>query len=187
MRLTEYQMCDLIDDISMGPFGSNIKTDCYTQSGVPYLNGNNVRGFSLSEDSFHFVSEEKADSLGRSVAHRGDVIVTHRGTIGQIAYIPQTSKYERYLTGNSQFRFTCNEKVLPEYIVFYFHTPFGRHELLSNASQVGVPALARPTSSFQKLTVRLPDLPEQKKIVDYLLMLERKLCINNGINDNFVA
>ncbi len=168
----------------MGPFGSNIKAECYTETGVPYLNGRNVSSFELIEDEFHFVSEEKADSLGRAVATRGDVIVTHRGTIGQIAYIPMSSKYPRYLTGNSQFRFSCNDMVLPEYIVYYFHTPIGQHELLSNASQVGVPALARPTSSFQKLTVYIPDIATQRRIVEIIQGIERRIKNNVRINDN---
>ena len=187
MTLTEYHMSDLIRDISMGPFGSNIKAECYTETGVPYLNGRNVSSFELIEDEFHFVSEQKADSLGRAVAVRGDVIVTHRGTIGQIAYIPMSSKYPRYLTGNSQFRFSCNERVLPEYIVYYFHTPIGQHELLSNASQVGVPALARPTSSFQKLTVHIPDIATQRKIVGIIQGIERRIKNNVRINDNLAA
>ena len=187
MRLTEYRMADLISDISMGPFGSNIKAECYTASGVPYLNGGNVSKFELIEDEFHYVSEEKADSLGRAVATRGDIIVTHRGTIGQISYIPMTSKYPRYLTGNSQFRFTCNSLVLPQYIVYYFHTPIGRHELLSNASQVGVPALARPTTSFQKLTVHIPELDDQKRVVKIIGGIEKRIKSNNAINDNLAA
>ena len=187
MTLTEYQMSDLIRDISMGPFGSNIKAECYTESGVPYLNGRNVSAFELIEDEYHYVSEEKADSLSRSVATRGDIIVTHRGTIGQIAYIPKASKFPRYLTGNSQFRFSCNERVLPEYIVYYFHTPVGQHELLSNASQVGVPALARPTTSFQKLIVHIPDIETQKRIVEIILGIEKRIKNNKQINDNLAA
>ena len=187
MALIEYQMSELIKDISMGPFGSNIKAECYTESGVPYLNGRNVSAFELIEDEFHYVSEEKADSLGKAVANRGDVIVTHRGTIGQIAYIPSASKFPRYLTGNSQFRFSCNNRVLPEYIVYYFHTPVGQHELLSNASQVGVPALARPTTSFQKLTVYIPDTETQKKIVEIIQGIERRIKNNTQINDNLAA
>ncbi|MBR6046464.1 MAG: restriction endonuclease subunit S, partial [Bacteroidaceae bacterium] len=142
--------------------------------------------FELIEDEFHYVSEEKADSLGRAVATRGDIIVTHRGTIGQISYIPMTSKYPRYLTGNSQFRFTCNSLVLPQYIVYYFHTPIGRHELLSNASQVGVPALARPTTSFQKLTVHIPELDDQKRVVKIIGGIEKRIKSNNAINDNLL-
>ena len=184
MKFNTYLMSDLIADISMGPFGSNIKAECYQDQGVPYLNGSNVSGFSLNEESFRYVSEEKADSLGRSVARRNDIIVTHRGTLGQIAYIPNDSKFERYVTGNSQFRFTCNEKVLPEYVVLYFHTPKGQHELLSNASQVGVPALARPTSTFQKLTIDIPDLEHQRKICSIFHSIQDKIELNSAINEN---
>ena len=186
MKLIDYQMSELIDDISMGPFGSNIKTDCYTETGVPYLTGKNMGSFELVEDDFYYVSEEKADSLGRSVAKRGDVIVTHRGTIGQIAYIPMNSMFPRYVTGNSQFRFSCNGNVLPEYIVYYFHTPIGQYELLSNASQVGVPALARPTTSFQKLRVSIPDINTQRKIMEIILVIERKIQNNIHTNDNLL-
>ena len=180
-------MSDFIADISMGPFGSNIKAECYQEQGVPYLNGANVSGYALNEDSFRYVSEEKADSLGRSVAHRNDIVVTHRGTLGQIAYIPSNSRFERYVTGNSQFRFTCNDRALPEYIVLYFHTPIGHHDLLSNASQVGVPALARPTSSFQKLRVRIPEIEYQKKICSVFHSIQDKIEINNAVNDNLAT
>ena len=72
----------------MGPFGSNIKVDCFVSSGVPVLNGSNLVGHKLNEQSFNYVTEEKAQTLNRAVASRGDVIITHRGTLGQIVFIP---------------------------------------------------------------------------------------------------
>ena len=149
----EYELSELIDEISMGPFGSNIKVECFTDSGVPVLNGSNLVGLKLNEDKFNYVTEEKATSLGKANAYRNDIVITHRGTLGQIIYIPQNSKYDHYVISQSQFRVRCNQKVLPEYLVYYFHTRIGQHQLLSNASQVGVPALARPTTTFQKLRV----------------------------------
>lgn len=184
MTFDTVTMEELIKDISMGPFGSNIKADCYTESGVPYLNGSNLSGFALNESQFKYVSEKKADSLGRAIAHRGDIIVTHRGTLGQISYIPANSQYSRYVTGNSQFRFSCNERVMPEYVVYYFHSPAGRYELLSNSSQVGVPALARPSSSFKKLKINLPSMENQGKIVDLISAFDHKIATNQLINDN---
>ena len=106
--VSKYRMVDLISSISMGPFGSNIKTDCFVDSGVPVLNGSNLQGFKLNEDSFKYVSLEKADSLGKANAYRGDVVVTHRGTLGQIVYIPNDSRFERYVISQSHFRFVCN-------------------------------------------------------------------------------
>ena len=180
----EYEMSELIKEISMGPFGSNIKVECFTDSGVPVLNGSNLVGFRLNEDSFNYVTEEKATSLGKANAYRGDIAITHRGTLGQIVYIPQNSKYRRYVISQSQFRVRCNEKVIPEYLVYYFHSRLGQHKLLSNASQVGVPSLARPTSTFQKLTISIPPVAKQKEIVKILSSLDDKIELNNAINRN---
>ena len=172
----EYKLADIIDEISMGPFGSNIKVDCFVGQGVPVLNGSNLIGFKLCEKSFNYVTKEKADSLGHSNAYRGDVIVTHRGTLGQIVYIPTDSKYERYVISQSQFRFACNKDIIDAaFLVFYFHSREGQYKLLSNASQVGVPALARPTSTFKELYIKLPCIEEQKQISGVLSSLDDKI------------
>ena len=184
MSYETYRVADLIDEIAMGPFGSNIKVSCFVDSGVPVLNGSNLEGFSLSEKAFRYVTGEKADSLNKANAHRGDIVITHRGTLGQIVFIPQDSRYDRYVISQSQFRVRCNDKVLPEYLVYYFHTPIGQYKLLSNASQVGVPALARPSSTFQQIEVTLPELSIQKRVVEIITTIQRKIENNQELNDN---
>ena len=184
MGYETYRIADLIDEIAMGPFGSNIKVSCFVESGVPVLNGSNLEGFSLSEKTFRYVTRKKADSLNKANAHRGDIVITHRGTLGQIVFIPQDSKYDRYVISQSQFRVRCNDKVLPEYLVYYFHTPIGQHKLLSNASQVGVPALARPSSTFQQIEVVLPELSIQKCVVEIISTIQKKIANNQELNDN---
>ena len=184
MNYKTYPVSELIDEIAMGPFGSNIKVDCFVDEGVPVLNGSNLEGFELTEKSFRYVTEEKADSLKKANAHKGDVVITHRGTLGQIIYIPQTAKRERYVISQSQFRIKCNENILPEYFVYYFHTTIGQHKLRSNASQVGVPDLARPSSTFQKIEIELPDIETQKKVVKLIGSLQSKIKTNSEINDN---
>ena len=180
-----YKVEDLIEEIAMGPFGSNIKVECFQSDGIPVLNGSNLFGYKLNEDSFNYVSEEKADSLGHSNAYRGDVVITHRGTLGQIIYIPQNSRYERYVISQSQFRLKLNtDLVIPEFFVYFFHTREGQHRLLSNASQVGVPAIARPTSTFRKVCIELPSIERQKNIVEILDSLSDKIELNNRINHN---
>ena len=130
----EYKISEVIDEISMGPFGSNIKVDNFIDSGVPVLNGSNLQGFKLNEDKFNYVSQEKADSLGKANAHKGDVVITHRGTLGQIVYIPKDSKYEQYVISQSQFRIKLNQNLIrPDFFVYFFHTRLGQHRILSNA------------------------------------------------------
>lgn len=181
--LTEYRIVDIIDEIAMGPFGSNIKAECFVESGVPVFNGSNLTGFSTNDNALRFVTTEKAKELGNAIAKRGDVVVTHRGTLGQIAYIPDDSAYDQYVISQSQFRVRLNTEIcLPEYLVYYFHTPEGQWKILSNKTQTGVPALGRPTSTFKKLIIPLPGSVVQKKVVTLLDSIQRKIGLNNRIN-----
>ena len=181
----EYKISEVIDEISMGPFGSNIKVDNFIDSGVPVLNGSNLQGFKLNENSFNYVSQEKADSLGKANAHRGDVVITHRGTLGQIIYIPDDSKFEQYVISQSQFRLKLKKDFIrPDFFVYFFHTRLGQHRILMNASQVGVPALARPTSTFKEVCIPVPPMEKQNKVMDILHSLDDKIEVNRRINDN---
>ena len=181
----EYKISEVIDEISMGPFGSNIKVDNFIDSGVPVLNGSNLQGFKLNEDSFNYVSQEKADSLGKANAHRGDVVITHRGTLGQIVYIPENSKFDQYVISQSQFRLKLKKEIVrPDFLVYFFHTRLGQYRILMNASQVGVPALARPTSTFKEVEVPVPPVEIQDKVMEVLHSLDDKIEVNRRINDN---
>jgi len=181
----EYRISELVDEISMGPFGSNIKVDNFIDCGVPVLNGSNLQGFKLNEDSFNYVSQEKADSLGKANAHKGDVIITHRGTLGQIVYIPEDAKFDQYVISQSQFRLKLKWSLIrPDFLVYFFHTREGQHRILMNASQVGVPALARPTSTFKEICVPVPSIRVQNKIMEILKSIDDKIECNQRINDN---
>ena len=183
MEWKHYKMDELIEEISMGPFGSDVKKEFYVDNGVPILNGSNLQGFKLQEDSFGYLTKEKADSLKKCNAHRGDIIVTHRGTLGQIVYVPVNSKYDRYVISQSQFRFRCKADLVDvQYLVYYFHTREGQYKILANASQVGVPALARATSTFRLIDIKLPSLKDQRRIASILSSLDRKIELNNKIN-----
>lgn len=183
MEWKYYKMDDVIDEISMGPFGSDVKKEFYVNKGIPILNGSNLQGFKLQENSFGYLTEEKADSLNKCNAHRGDIIVTHRGTLGQIVYVPSDSKYDRYVISQSQFRFRCKPDLVDvQYLVYYFHTREGQYKILANASQVGVPALARATSTFRLIDIKLPSLADQHRIASILSSLDRKIELNNKIN-----
>jgi len=176
-------MNDLIEEISMGPFGSNIKVDNFISKGVPVLKGANVAGVKLIEDSFNYITDEKAKSLKKANAKRGDIVITHRGTLGQICYIPHDSKFDNYVISQSQFRVTLNtDLVCPVYFVYYFHTNEGQRRLLANKSYVGVPALAQATTNFKIIDFPLVNIDIQKKIASILSTLDKKIELNNQIN-----
>lgn len=150
--------------VAMGPFGSNIKTDCFVDEGIPVLNGDNISGYLLSEKAFRYVNEEKAYELRNSIAHSGDIVITHRGTLGQVALIPDKTKFSEYVISQSQFMLTCDQnRVLPEYVLFYFHTDAGSRRLLANDNTTGVPSIAKPTSYIKALHIPIPPIDLQRQ------------------------
>lgn len=181
----EVSLESLITDIAAGPFGSNLKVSCFVPTGFPIIDGANLKGFKVTDNITKFVTEEKARSLSRSIAKRNDIVVTISGTLGQIAYIPETSCYPEYLCSQRQFRVTFDpQKVYVPYLVYYFHTYEGQNKILSFANQTGVPALSQPLKNFKRIKVKLPGLQVQKNIASIVEQLDDKIELNNKINEN---
>ena len=88
--------------IAMGPFGSRIKAENFVDSGVPILKGGNLHKAFITDEKFDYLTVEKAEELKTSQAIRKDLVITHRGTIGQVSIIPDNSKYEKYIVSQSQ-------------------------------------------------------------------------------------
>lgn len=182
------KVSEIIEEISMGPFGSDIKVDNFVETGVPVLNGANLPKFKLLEEEFRYVTPDKARTFRKAIAKRGDIVITHRGTLGQISYIPDNSKFKEYVISQSQFRVALNRQLVdPAFFVYYFHTTEGQKRLLANKCHVGVPALAQATTNFRLIEIPLPSLPTQKKIAALLSALDSKIELNNRINAELEA
>ncbi len=180
----EYKLGDISDDIAMGPFGSNLKTDNFISSGVPVIRGVNLNENGFTNDKFVFVSEAKAKSLKRCLAYPNELVFTHRGTIGQVAIIPER-QYPYYLVSQSQMRLKVNDNfIIPKFLFYWFKSPNGQYELLKNSAQVGVPSIASPTRSLKEIDIKLPSLPTQTAIASILSSLDDKIELNNAINKN---
>ena len=180
-----YELSNAIIDIAAGPFGSNLKVSCFTETGFPIIDGANLKGITVTDNITKFVSEDKARSLHRSIAKRRDIVVTISGNVGQISYIPDNSQYAEYLCSQRQFRVTFDEsKIYVPYLVYYLHSVEGQSKILAFANQTGVPALSQPLKNFRKIKMDLPSLKNQHKIADVLSTLDEKIATNRAINDN---
>jgi hypothetical protein len=72
-----------------GPFGSKLVSNMYTSTGVPVIRGCNLPNEArFDEKDFVYVSEQKADELRQHNARPGDLIITQRGTLGQVGLNP---------------------------------------------------------------------------------------------------
>ena len=162
--------------IAMGPFGSNITKDNFIEKGIPVIRGNNLTHFIFNDSEFVFISEEKAKELKASICKRRDIIITHRGTLGQVGFIPENSNYNKYLVSQSGIKLTINDKITDSKFVFYFlKSPKGQYLLLRNVSQTGVPSIAQPSSSIKSIPIPLPPKNEIHEIVKTLDSIQIKI------------
>ncbi len=166
---------DVKNAVAMGPFGSNIKAENFVAHGVPVIRGTNFNYHKYIQGEFVYLTEEKADELKGSNCKAGDIVFTHRGTLGQVGIIPDWG-YPRYVISQSGMKLTVNTDIVhPEYIVYFFLSKYGQYQILKYESQVGVPSISNPLASLKKIEVPYPPLPEQKAIAEVLSSLDDKI------------
>jgi type I restriction enzyme, S subunit len=94
------------------------------------------------------------------VACSYNIVITHRGTLGQVGIIPKKPAHARYVVSQSQMLLTAHsERVTPRFIFEFLRSEHGMQQLLAFTSQVGVPAIARPTTALKSLDVVVPSRP----------------------------
>jgi type I restriction enzyme S subunit len=128
--------------IAAGPFGSKLGRKDYVDApGVPVIRGANLRvGGGFVEDEFMYVSQQKAKTLTSSFARPGDVVVTQRGTLGQVGIIPESATFPEYVLSQSQMKFTADaNRVDPMVIYMQLAAPSGAQRIQDIATGAGVP------------------------------------------------
>ncbi|WP_297925872.1 restriction endonuclease subunit S [Metallibacterium sp.] len=144
-----------------GPFGSDLVSADYAAMGVPVIRGQNMAAGVVSGD-FVFVSPQKAKSLSANLAHPGDLIFTQRGTLGQVAIVPN-DRHECYLVSQSQMKVSLNRtRHDPCFVHQYFASRAGQKQIALSAIQTGVPHTN--LGILRAYRFPAPPLPEQRAI-----------------------
>jgi len=142
-----------------------------------------LRGTRLEDSEYNFITPEHAERLKNANVYRGDVIFTHAGNIGQAAYIPPSSRYDRYVISQRQFFMRCNTALIrPSFVAYYFKTHEGQHKLLANSSPSGVPSIAQPVTYLRSIELPVPPLLIQDAIANILGSLDDKIELNRRMN-----
>lgn len=164
------------------PYGSAIVRDDYVPEGVPVVRGVNLADWRFRDEDFVFISESLADTMPGSRLQPGDLVFTHRGSVGQASMIPRDPRYPRYAVSTSQVKARLDPaRALPEFYFYWFRSPVGRASILQGVSTVGVPGLARPVETVKGLRVPFPPLGEQRRIASVLGALDDLIETNDAL------
>jgi len=168
-----------------GPFGSNLVSSDYVSDGVPVIRGQNMGFGRWVTGTFAFVTREKSESLNANIAKPGDIVFTQRGTLGQVALVPETP-FERYVISQSQMKLTVNENKADAMFIYYvFRTEEQLRHILHSSIQTGVPHTN--LGILRKTSVLLPALKEQKAAAKILSSLDDKIELNQRMNATLEA
>lgn len=174
--------------ISLGPFGSDLTSEFYKNFGVPVLRGKNLSKMKVNFENLVYVSESKADELRSSNVFPNDIIITYRGTLGQVSLLQNPLPWHRCVISQSLMKISCNERIVnPEYILQYLKSPAGQKKILSYKGHTGVPALGNPITSIKQLQVPLPSLPQQDYIVEILSTVDDGLATERAERDRLIT
>jgi type I restriction enzyme S subunit len=159
-----------------GPFGSDLTQADYVEfPGVPVIRGQNLSTNApfMDEEGFVFVSEAKAEALSRNGALRGDILVSQRGArlAGQVALIPSTSRFKKYIVSQSQMRISPDlNKVDPLYLVYYFRSPRAVRRMEARTISTGVPHIN--LGILREFLVELPPISLQREFARRVTAVE---------------
>jgi len=185
--MEEWKECKLRDidlEVIDGDRGKNYPhQNEFLESGFClFLSAKNVTksGFSFIENQY--ISQEKDSLLNNGKLKRGDIVITTRGTVGNVAIFSDKIPYNNIRINSGMLIIRCGKTINNFYLYHVLRSELFYNQILSIQSGSAQPQL--PKSHFLNMMINLPPLPTQQKIAAILSSLDDKIELNNKINTN---
>ena len=175
----EYNITKLnkIIDVIDGDRGNNYpkKNDFYENEFCLFLNAGNVTKNGFSFKSNQFITKEKDKKLRNGKLLINDIVLTTRGTVGNVAWFNQKTLYKniRINSGMVINRIKNSSFLLPEYLYSYMSSPIFKSQV--NKMNYGSAQPQLTVSGINNFNIQYPSINEQKKISTIMLLLDKKI------------
>lgn len=150
--------------IQTGPFGSQLHSEDYIESGTPVINPSHIQNGKIVPDYRCSIDKYNEIRLHRHKLTVGDVVFARRGEMGRCAEI--LSGDDGYICGTGCLQIRFKDNALSAFFASYLQTEFIRDYL--KLESVGSTMDNLNTEILSKIPIPLPHLPEQQAIADYL-------------------
>lgn len=132
-----------------------------------FLNTGNVRPDGFDFSNCQFISEEKDQRLRKGKLMRHDLVMTTRGTIGNVAYYDDNVPYENLRINSGMVVFRANPAQLhPRFLYHFLRSPDFIGQTISMRSGVAQPQF--PIRDIRRVELPTPDLATQTQIASLL-------------------
>lgn len=162
------------------------KSELLPEGDCVFLNTGNVRQNSFDFSNLDFITNEKDNLLRNGKLQRDDIVLTTRGTVGNVALYSQEVPFSNIRINSGMVIIRVNKNSWHPYFIYLF---FQSHlfekqisRLISGSAQPQLPISILETVSIPQLT-----LGEQKEIIFNIKSIDQKIQINNQINQELEA
>ena len=154
----------------------------YVEDGIPFIMASDLSNGLVNFSSCKFITEKQANTLRKGFSIAGDILLSHKATIGRTATV-QENKYP-FLVLTPQvtyYRVKDKQKLNNLYLKYYFDSQYFQSILQQWAGSGSTRAYIGITEQL-KLPIILPGIDTQNEIVDIINRLDQKIYINTQIN-----
>ena len=162
------------------------KSELLPEGVCVFLNTGNVRQNSFDFSNLDFITKEKDNLLRNGKLQRDDIVLTTRGTVGNVALYSQEVPFSNIRINSGMVIIRVNKNFWHPYFIYLF---FQSHlfkkqisRLISGSAQPQLPISILETVNIPQLT-----LDEQKEIIFNIKSIDQKIQINNQINQELEA
>ena len=169
-----------IADIMDGDRGKNYPNgDDFSETGhTLFMSATNVTKNGFKFDETQYISEEKSDSLGNGKIIEDDLILTSRGTVGNLALYDADAKrqipFARINSGMLILRKKQNESA--EFVLQYLKSLVGIKQLNLISFGSAQPQITK--KDISKYKVQIPNFDEQTKIGTFFKQLDTLITLH---------
>ena len=163
------------------------KGNDFTASGIPFVMASDIHNGEIDFGKCKYISKDQSDGLRKGFALPGDVLLSHKATIGQTAVVPKSEFPYLMLTPQVTYYRVLDRGVLDnKFLKYYFDSPWFQKALGLWAGAGSTRAYLGITEQ-KNLPIIIPDIKVQKGIVDVLSAIDEKIKLNNQISSKLEA
>ena len=174
------EVCDIID----GDRGKNYPTvDDFSEDGYClFLNAKNVTASGFCFETCMFVTKEKDEALRKGKLSRGDVVLTTRGTIGNLAFYTDDIPFKHVRINSGMVILRMKQDVIDEvYFIEQFKMQLAdiKEKIASGSAQ---PQL--PISTMNKIQILIPSIEKQRQFADFVRFVDKsKVAVQKALDE----
>lgn len=171
-----YKAIDFCDDVRDGTHDSPKHLD----SGRILITSKNIKGNLIDFVNASYISEEDYNKINeRSLVEKNDILFSMIGTIGLVYRIYETPDYAIKNMG----LFKISDELKSKWLYYYLISPRAKEDVISKLN--GSTQKFISLSNLRSLEIKFPeDINNAKKIVKILEKIDKKIKLNNEINNN---